>query len=1169
MGSMRYQMGVVSVKFMAISLVFIFCIHHTGGAQEKPLVCFEAESFPIQGGWTISRDNSVSFLVREGEIGNAGDMEPAATLVLIPQSGSYRLWVRARDYAANGPATRKFKISLGEKKSDGEFGTHQKEGWHWQDGGVFDLPAGYVKVQLHGVTGWARCDKILLTADGGAAPKGAGPPGNATQTPLVTPGEKRPFIQQPRGEEVVARLSHGPWVLEFRKWSQNQKPALAPQISYLGEGVLSPAIHQYFMWVFDQSNRAQYTPNRSHSPVFLVKGKIEAGGLSCEGWARTHNPFVGAGEAFPFWPSKLVRENNTEVILEEKNAQFQARVRYSFSNDFPFVEVSLVPKKEGFATVGAYAFPPLVKEACESVLLPYYYQARRFPEEILLLPSSMGTAPLSLIQTRLGQKSWSFAISANLRDEKFAWLTYENSFAALTLQNPQGQYQPGLFAPVPATRGAHVVPGKPIQFSFFIYGAPKVWNEAFGELATGVLGADDVRKNWQGSLHGAVFNMQDLLSDDAACGWEPRHKGFLQIENKNTVSQSSPLALMELYWLTGDEQLFETKALPTAAFLFTRNTQHFPTHPTDFGSTYVKKVSFEGPVTLFGTSTFQGFDRMFKGRAPVFQRDGMLSNGEPRWNGGYSSIQKWGEYLYAYRLTRDPKYLAKATADALAEYRNLVSSPPKNSRDYQSFVKMAIPPYLWSFLDLYEETGNRELLDASRLAADYLLTTSFIHPYPFQETYQVTRSEVMSSLYPTAMWRGPKHTLLGFDQGAIDRHQGTILLPPEDFLKNRELLREETVPAWLVSGVGAGIEQPYTLSRGRVLPGKEVIDTPLYGIRLNCESASLMRLWGLTGEKKYWVYGRNATLGQFNNYPGYYVSSFSTTERAAAFPHQGPDISSSIYFHHIPVQLASAVDFLYSSAAARSGGQVKFPAVRQQGYVWFVSEIFGHESGNFYGYPGVYPILGRGLFEISSAEVNAVAGVASNAFCLFLMNEEDREVPVVVTLPPGKLRFPIGSISGTRWSGQGKPEAFEMTPKNEVSLVLGKKGTVALIFKDVTLQDQSRFEKERVKVLPTSSSYHRGKDPASGLGIQAYLFPHPLRDKYWAFVNTDALDGPVALDYRVGEGPWTQTNLGEFPYEAMIPVVGLGTPFSFRVGKTDEKKSKELRLYFELAPVTR
>jgi hypothetical protein len=60
------------------------------------------------------------------------------------------------------------------------FGTEGAE-WHWQDGGVVEVVQKTVTLALHDLTGFAgRCDALLFTAAGGAAP----PNGLATLAPL-------------------------------------------------------------------------------------------------------------------------------------------------------------------------------------------------------------------------------------------------------------------------------------------------------------------------------------------------------------------------------------------------------------------------------------------------------------------------------------------------------------------------------------------------------------------------------------------------------------------------------------------------------------------------------------------------------------------------------------------------------------------------------------------------------------------------------------------------------------------------------------------------------------------------------------------------------------------------------------------------------------------------
>ncbi|MBI4976355.1 MAG: hypothetical protein HZC28_02675 [Spirochaetes bacterium] len=1111
----------------------------------------EAENFTLPGGWKTMSDSGTGVLLGGSDSNARPDETSAVTVFNAPQDGSFRLWVRAKDYAKQNPGTRKFAVSVNGVRTAMEFGNHGKEGYEWQDGGVFALRKGQTVLMLLDTTAFfARCDKLLLTLDHNYKPSGKGGGENVAheQPKRVSGYDNSASVFAPvsdTGAEAV-RIEHDGYKLVFTTFTVSGETAVAPAMYRNGTLISSPR-DSYFVYLYSAESNAFYDPHRSHAPFFASEGEYSVGSFHRKSVVTFQDPFIAAQTKSYFYGERVLTKAKDSVTLIKENAFLTAKITYAFSGGHPFVTVSVTPKADGYATVGAYAFTPMTQEECSYFLMPYYYQARRFPSTMQILPSFVATAPLSLVETKRSGKTISCAIAGNLKDEEFTWLAYDMSFAAFAIHNEKKMVQPGIFAPVPATRKSAMRSGTPFSFSFGLYGAEKKWNEAFNDIAYDQLYLSDCRKNYNGTVYEAACNMMELLMNDKLTGWNAPHKGFVQIENKNTVSHSSLLTMLEMYYLTGDERIYDERVLPTVEFLFSRGRQHFPTHPTEYGAHYVDKVDLDGPIKLYGTSTYQGFHEMYRGRTPVFYHDALNPDGSAKLNNGYNSIPLWSEQLYAYRLTKDKKYLDDAIAGCKKYIADFVDTPASNARNYQAFIKVSIPPYFWALVDMYEETKDPAVLEAAKTAADVLLTTLYIHPYPFQQTYSVKRDDILKTLRPSPWWYDSKRFRLGYDLSAYDQSLDRIkpLYPISDFLKDTSGIREETVPAWVVSPVGLSIEQPFTITRAFTVNDIPITEMPIFPIRQNCEVAYLMRLYGLTKEKRYWTYSRNGILGQFMNYPGYYIHLLSTTERTAEYPFKGPDLSD-IYYHHIPVHLAFTIDYLITSADVRSEGAVRFPSVLQQGYVWFINRMYGHEAGTFYGETNVYLTMKKGLIALSSDACNYITAYGNDNFYVLLMNEDDKPAAMTVSLDGGlTVRDRNGTV--TIITDNGKPVKMQMK-NGAVNVTVSAKGVCALSFMGVRTSERKKFVTRGKPAVADKSSFMREVDIALGNRIEAVLIAHPVNDYYDAFINTDMTNGALTLVYTAG-GAEQRVTMNSFPYETTVRVQDTGVPFMYSLEK--------------------
>ncbi len=159
---MRRSQTLMVTVFLVLNVV-------STSAQSGHTVFIEAESFAERGGWVVDQQSmdvmGSAYLLAHG-LGHA--VKDAETRSSIARKGTYRVWVRTRDWVAPWQAAGtpgRFQVWINGKPLPITFGT-EGSAWHWQDGGSVRLKKGPVRLVLHDLTGFdGRCDAIILTSD--------------------------------------------------------------------------------------------------------------------------------------------------------------------------------------------------------------------------------------------------------------------------------------------------------------------------------------------------------------------------------------------------------------------------------------------------------------------------------------------------------------------------------------------------------------------------------------------------------------------------------------------------------------------------------------------------------------------------------------------------------------------------------------------------------------------------------------------------------------------------------------------------------------------------------------------------------------------------------------------------------------------------------------------
>lgn len=774
--------------------------------------------------------------------------------------------------------------------------------------------------------------------------------------------------------------------------------------------------------------------------------------------------------------------------------------------------MTFVPSQQGQFSLGYFLFKSQAIEEVDSLLMPMMVQGKRFPSRDYTLLQTQAPTPISLMQT--GSTTW--AVSGDRGSTPFEFPIPAESRYGLHIRNPNGQVQPSIYGPLVGTPDAHVEAGETLDFTFRILVQSGDWYDGYRTVVDEVFDWRDYRINAGVSLTEAALNMIDLYMDDEHGGWWNRARANYQIESKNGSTQSSPLTAISLYRLTGDREIYKRRTLPTLEFLLSRDGPHFSPIPENTGG--YAKGSMNGPADIYGTTVYAGLWEMTNRRTPIFYDIALPDDGirlTATQQNFESHNQPFDEWLGRYVTTGEQSALDRAVREADAYIVEELDVPPTRELGLRPFFLMAYTPTWEGLLRLYEVTKKERFLEAAARGANVVMTGMWTQPTPAD-------GEVV--IHPGGFLHGDK----------MDRrlHKGT-----EEFRlgwpRQPGDTPEKTAPAWLVSNVGLGFEQPSTYTY-RDNGGRMIFQAPW--------TSSFLRLASYTGDSQFETYARNAVVGRWGNYPGYYYTTFTDIMADSDYPYEGPDVSF-VYYHHILVHLSWTLDYLVSEALLRSNGEIRFPALRQFGYAYFDNLIYGHAPGEVMGQQDVWLWFRRGLVSLDNPQLNYLTAHNGNSFFVIMMNQNHEAEEVTVTFEPSEIS-PETAFSETARVLHGQGEEVRLH-RNAARVTVGPRDFVVLQLNGLDID----IAAHRLHPAPAPSIYSGSVSVAidETMEVRAAAIqvePGPWHAYVWSTAASKTVQ-EMTLTWKTEDDGGTLTGT-EYPYEFSIPVPA-GQSFSFRV----------------------
>jgi hypothetical protein len=836
--------------------------------------------------------------------------------------------------------------------------------------------------------------------------------------------------------------------------------------------------------------------------------------------------------AEPHWVALQTISQLSSTVVEltsTDGADYALTVRWVLDGDYVEVQYEIEALVAQHYVVGYQAVPIAEFADVDEVLCGALQHARNIKST-----TSLGAwelfAPMSLTERTIASQQLTVGIYIPgdvIAFEHDRALGSDRQPFGMSLRNDSGDVQPTAYAPQAGLRSA-MAANTTAAYAFGIAAMVSPLYESYVSLCRDQYNLTAYRENvYDTPLTVAIHNMMSLASIDPATddsedfvpsfsGWWSRAKGFIDLENDQSVRAATAGGMLSAFYLTApgtDLSFYDKRARPMLEYQISRRavgTTPIPGSPI-YGDTSIYTHAIGGYV--HDASVLVPAWELTKGQSAGLHRAAKdLIATRPAYQPDFRS--PWSTAMQAWKLSGDPARLAEAKAIAKRYARDQINTPYTSNVTELQFAFNYSKAWHEMFV-LFEETGDQEFLDAAYTEVKRFISQTTVRPVP-SGTISVPPGS--ANIAHIDAWGA----------GGSPAYPHTTVTT-------------ETVPKWLVSNSGLTFEQLITFKIGDSTTdgGGGYVLNPMW-------APALLRLAHHVDDPFIHDVARNMVVGRFTNYPGYYNKQYIARPIAPDYALTGPAGLSGLYYHHIPGQIELAIDYLLSDAYVRSGGGINFPSSFESTFVYFRLRLYGANPGSFYGETGVWPHFPAGIIEVDNPQINWITGVSDADLYIALTNQSSSSVTTTISfdealsaVAPGlSYAAEIIDHDGTRTTGTVTSGAITVSvPAGGIrSIVVRGAGVPAPWHWSPTAVDRSAVS----YTLDDS-------DPVSQLGMtKALLIVRPDRAGMDAYVQTDAQDA-ATLTYSINGGTPQTAPAKPYPYEWTIALANLTDTFTYQV----------------------
>jgi len=830
--------------------------------------------------------------------------------------------------------------------------------------------------------------------------------------------------------------------------------------------------------------------------------------------------------------SSVVQKNNQFIFTFKSSGLGEAMLTVALPPgiESPSFIMGFNVSIEGWYSLGFKGLTPVPPEKLDFLYQPLVWSWKRFPSQPCITEEAYATTAATFINTSgftegiapaMEMIPYRFALSANWSNKEtnkvgggFAYTNRKgNSLFGLSLRNKEGMAQPMVFAPLLGGDGSFIKAGQHYSFTCKYLLTPGDWLAGSEFLLRNICKYKNERQNGTVTLNQTLDNMIDFGMNDRLSGWMEEYKGFdYRFDGPGTVKVVSALHALGVALSTGDIEIYKRRALPMTEYMMSRQkylfaydtlqTMQSPSH------------EMKGPCAEIGE--LAGLYTMTGGNTPAFAKETDRLFGQPRKlnlntiTGGAS----WQDYMARYKITGKAGDLKKAKEEALRYIDQNVKNFPSGFtssaglKDKQAAFQIDFTTNIYDLFELWEITGDKAFLEASRFGARHLVLWTRSNPMAPDSVITVNKGGMVDGIFPGRRQGNSSHE---FVAGEVSTR-----------------IAEQRIPAWRTSLVGLTPEQHYTYTYGPIM--------------LAHHAAWFLRIAALTNDKLLADAAYNAILGRYANFPGYYFTSLETNVyQMADYPlHDFQDIGyNAIFYNHVWPHIALLMDFLVSDAFYRSKGKVDFPSTYAPGFAYLTSKVYGSKPGKIFGNENIRLWLPSDGLQTSGTAINHLFGVGNDALYLVLMSTSKKDETTLIQLNQDKVTYETGKKYTTViYDRDGKTTSGEIL-NGKISLSVPAGSMVTIKMKDLVM-DIPMFRDLRKTIVNHTSrvqNFVRENTGNQSLGVITGMMLNLTPVFSDAYIYSDVSVNKVrsaTLKYKIGDSKWLEMTDSVYPYEFSI-----------------------------------